>query len=405
MPVFPPELLDIIVNDLHGDIYSLKACSLAARVFVPSTRIHIFSTVYLLPPTESTASQLVSVAQRNHCQKFDMLLDRSPHLAPLVKDLRIVEGLSVRGRDREANMGRNAGVPENILWDQLPRRLTTAIHDVLRSPAIESVRLLGFNVEHPSPFIAMLCGAERLKELALDYANGPPSTPVTVPPNWRPQLQHLAFSDYFTHEKLAPAFSSSNIDFSRLKTLSLHGLSDANAIRSLLELLSQNNILETLDISYRIYPIPAIHEDLGLTSFPCLRSVRFSGRLSITDLASILTQCAAHTSLEGIIFEASAKHLRGEDANNWQDFYAAFQNLSPGTTVTLLLFQSEFIWEHNSRPRSILRDRMDLMTYRAALEQRGGDIGLLLAQGILSLQEECACSTLREDTEPYLRLR
>ncbi|OCH88952.1 hypothetical protein OBBRIDRAFT_733502 [Obba rivulosa] len=46
----PPELTDKILDYLHDDIASLKACSLACRVWLPSCRYHKFSYIHLSGP-------------------------------------------------------------------------------------------------------------------------------------------------------------------------------------------------------------------------------------------------------------------------------------------------------------------------------------------------------------------
>ncbi|KAJ7683381.1 hypothetical protein B0H17DRAFT_37562 [Mycena rosella] len=79
----PPELIDLIVDHLHADIPALKACSLAARSFVASTRPHIFRKVEVTPPLPGNTSQ-------TSCQRLYKLLTSSPHIAPLVEDLTIV---------------------------------------------------------------------------------------------------------------------------------------------------------------------------------------------------------------------------------------------------------------------------------------------------------------------------
>lgn len=265
----------MIVNDLHGDTPSLKACSLVAHAFVPATRVNIFNTVYLLPPSRRPAAGSEKQL-KTYCEKFDALLTLSPHLAPLVKDLRLVEGIGHEMLSSEIEMvGRAPGVPwmatsaralvavlarlnltrfsilckyNGAEWDRLPRGLTSAILDVLRSPGLESVRLLGIRIANPQPIVDMLSGANKLKELAIQWSNEPRQSAteaVNVSADWRPQLESLAVSDYFATLHLA--FPGSNIDFSRLRTLSVHGLRDP-LIRAMLKLLPRNNVVESLNI-------------------------------------------------------------------------------------------------------------------------------------------------------------
>ena len=47
MCVVPPELIDDILRDLHDDIASLRACSLASRVLLSSSRPYLFKSIQL----------------------------------------------------------------------------------------------------------------------------------------------------------------------------------------------------------------------------------------------------------------------------------------------------------------------------------------------------------------------
>ncbi|KAK0188339.1 hypothetical protein F5146DRAFT_662156 [Armillaria mellea] len=47
-PVFPPELFDKVVDELHDDFPSLNACSLTSTLFSARTRQHIFHSVELM---------------------------------------------------------------------------------------------------------------------------------------------------------------------------------------------------------------------------------------------------------------------------------------------------------------------------------------------------------------------
>lgn len=269
MFILPQELLDQVVDNLHDDSCSLKSCSLAASAFLSSARVHIFSSISLLPP----ASHKI-----RNCQKFHTLLHHSPHLAPLVKDLRIVEGtltapppslrsggtpwVATSGRTLASillrlkltrfAMVRSATAHTRVVdyWDTIPHTLIAAIQDVLRSPDLESVRILG--IAQPPFIMPMLSDVDGLKELAVES----PISEHTTPLNWRPRLEHLALVGSSTAEILL----NSNIDLSHIKTLSLSGLSlDGSSISPLLKLMPGNNVVETLNIWYTMgasLPLP-----------------------------------------------------------------------------------------------------------------------------------------------------
>ncbi|KAJ6582911.1 hypothetical protein DFH09DRAFT_1360222 [Mycena vulgaris] len=401
----PQELLDIIVDELSSDIPALKACSLAARAFSPSTRIHIFSTIRLLPPLESNSL----TRAKTHCHKFKRLLALSPHLAPLVKDLQIVEGISSDYlRREEESTGYHSGIPwlvaagrtltlllsrlnlarisilckDKINWDRLPRRLITALHEVFRSPALRSIQIFGIGTAHPQHILDMLTDAHKLKELCLEYWHLQRIQTLDIPRTWRPRLQHLAFRDQLTNGRLSVALSSSMIDFSSLTTLSLSGLY-RQPVQSFLKALPLGNIVENLNIWYPLFETHA-HPDVGLVFITRLHTVRVSGLLSPVACADVVTECAAHTSVKEIVLESTAVHLGIPE--QWGSLSAAVRELDPTKRVEVIL----------GGARTRLQE--------ASLERINSDIEPLVAQGRISLKDRPRLSTLSTYTNPYLAL-
>ncbi|KAK0211223.1 hypothetical protein DFS33DRAFT_1298255 [Desarmillaria ectypa] len=74
----PPELTDIIINELSRDHSALKSCSLTSKAFLPRSRVHLFRHVTLSCSSNS--------------RRFCDLLSAASFIAPLVKSLRIEEG-------------------------------------------------------------------------------------------------------------------------------------------------------------------------------------------------------------------------------------------------------------------------------------------------------------------------
>ncbi|KAJ7468078.1 hypothetical protein FB451DRAFT_1258011 [Mycena latifolia] len=400
--ILPQELLDTIVDELSNDIPALEACSLAARAFSRSTRIYIFSTIHLFPASGARGA----IGRKNHCQKFEKLLTSAPHLAPLVKDLRIVEGMSsdVQWRDEELS-GRKPGIPWVVTsartlisllprltlrrisflckdgisfnWDRLPQRLRATLHDVFRSPALESVHLLGITTSHPQHIIVMLSTAPKLKELVWEYWHPDFRGPVNIdiPREWQPRLQHLAFSDHYTNAQLSIAFTSSTVDFSGLKTLSVSGL-DQPRIQPLLKTLTA---LENLNIWYPM-SLTLIRSDIEILSLTRLRSLRVSGHLTVGALATIVTNCVAHTSLEEILLESNGLSITSQ-SEQWMSFCAAVRKFEPAKRLEIVLCG------HKQEE------------YKKHLER---SIGLLSSQGLVSLKTQHRFSTLSSYTSPYM---
>lgn len=54
MPALPQELLDLIIDELRGDVSTLKACALSSSALLDRARTHLFGDVVLTPQTAST---------------------------------------------------------------------------------------------------------------------------------------------------------------------------------------------------------------------------------------------------------------------------------------------------------------------------------------------------------------
>lgn len=70
--VLPAELIDQVIDHLHDDVSSLRACSLTCRAWVPSARFHLFHDVVLTP---------------ERAVNFMALLETRPHISHFVRSL------------------------------------------------------------------------------------------------------------------------------------------------------------------------------------------------------------------------------------------------------------------------------------------------------------------------------
>lgn len=78
--VLPQELVDWIVDHLHGDKPTLKACALVSKSWALSTYAHIFRSIHISDP--------------NSLQGFAAVLQPSPVFASFVRGLRYNEGVA-----------------------------------------------------------------------------------------------------------------------------------------------------------------------------------------------------------------------------------------------------------------------------------------------------------------------
>ena len=102
MPTVPPEICDYVIDYLHNDKNTLKACSLTCRDWVPTSRYHLHYEVYLHKPELFTA--------------FKRLLQASPLLGPYIRALRI-------GRLEKASRAELAQIREALptIFEYVPR--------------------------------------------------------------------------------------------------------------------------------------------------------------------------------------------------------------------------------------------------------------------------------------------
>ncbi|KDQ58640.1 hypothetical protein JAAARDRAFT_128336, partial [Jaapia argillacea MUCL 33604] len=74
---FPQELVDNIIDHLHGDIIMLRACALTSRHWLPTARYHIFHRISIWTDIDLA--------------RFLHLLHTAPHTAPYISILSLGE--------------------------------------------------------------------------------------------------------------------------------------------------------------------------------------------------------------------------------------------------------------------------------------------------------------------------
>jgi hypothetical protein len=85
---FPSELFDSIIDFLHDDLITLRACSLVSREWVASSQLHIFHTVHLHHRTRKDTSS-------TDCHRLYDVVSTSPGLSSFVKHLHGHGGLPI----------------------------------------------------------------------------------------------------------------------------------------------------------------------------------------------------------------------------------------------------------------------------------------------------------------------
>ncbi|KAJ6588098.1 hypothetical protein B0H19DRAFT_1097971 [Mycena capillaripes] len=312
---FPQELVDIIIDNLNDDIPSLKSCSVAARTFVTSARIHIFNTLEISSP--------------DTCQKLHRLLASSPHIPPLVHALCIelvsaekTGGVYLEDRHVPWIMAgrtlslvlplldlKRISLVENSTWDgnsqgrfsmawnKLGRQLRSTLVDAFSSSKLESVHLRGIVVESPRQLLSLFSEATSLKEMSLSrvyFTMGPhlhDPWPESHP--WRPKLRSLLLSE-LSSDSFGQHLINPCIDLTQVRSLALE--TDSSEWREKLIHTTNNNV-EHLRLGYIEDPLRWGHT-LGAN----LRSIQISG-FSIFSLMDSVFKSCHDTRLESIIFD------------------------------------------------------------------------------------------------------
>ncbi|KAJ7666005.1 hypothetical protein DFH06DRAFT_1295200 [Mycena polygramma] len=352
MPRFPQELLDIVVSELDNDTPSLRACALTCRDLVSLAQTRLFYKVALhqAAPSES------HVKKRSQCQKLSRILDISPHLASLIKDLRIVEEdrrratwVSTEWRALSAVLSlldlRRISIrcAEMALdWDRLHRQLKASLQAVFSSPRIEAVQLHGILISAPQEcplfHIFANCNAS-LQHLSFSYRLRKFfERSLVIPPVWRPKLRSLVIdADPQNVVDILDGLSSPATDYSRLRTLTLSGFSSA-AIGKLLVSMKDRNVLEDLGVHHPHWMENTDAGVHGLQLLPNLRTVHLHVYCTLVheELATLVRSCAANTGLEKIVLDVFVHNAAScYSVSDWTALAIAARDLNKRVEVFL----------------------------------------------------------------------
>ncbi|KAJ7608201.1 hypothetical protein FB45DRAFT_946951 [Roridomyces roridus] len=334
MPM-PQELVDGIVENLEGDTLSLKCCSLAARTFVTPSQRQLFRKIEIVPP---------SGIGDNPCQRLYDTLVKSPHLAELIVELRIVlmnDETSVEYEDGDLADGHcpqwilsdealslplsltlpflklkgislvedsiqesNDGGRFSMHWNTLGGALKSALADVLSSPTLESVRLRGIVFDCPRDLLSLFSGAMSMKSLTLSriYFDSPSESHEAWPEaqTWSPRLTCLVLAamegDEFVEFFLNPAIDLSQITSFTVATGAKKVTSDIIAA------VSSHNRVEHMAVFYIHTPL------IKSLSTSQLRSLHFFTLDMCQTISDIFTEYPADSSLQVVTVDCRVRH-------------------------------------------------------------------------------------------------
>ncbi|KAJ6478703.1 hypothetical protein C8R47DRAFT_1219260 [Mycena vitilis] len=370
MSRLPQELLDIVVSQLEGDTPTLRACALGCRGLVSLAQTRLFYKVVL----NQAAPSERNVKKRSQCQKLSRILDISPHLASLIKDLRIVEDdesrakwVSTEWRTLSAVLSRLElrrisirCIESSLDWDRLHRQLKASLQAVFSSPHIDAIQLHGILMLSAPQECALFhifanCHSS-LQQLAFSYSIAKYFTrSLVIPPVWSPKLRSLVIDA--AHENVVDildGLSSPAMDYSRLRTLSLRGFDNVE-IGKLLVAIKDRNVLEDLEVRYPYFtgqeaffhwmnydadlpPDTRVAGQDGLQFLPNLRAIHLHvccTSVAHEELAALVRSCAANTGVEKIVLDVFVHNAAIYPVSEWTALAIAARNLNKRVEVFL----------------------------------------------------------------------
>src|ERR1700722_2984700 len=239
-PYLPPELIDRIIDHLHDRPSDLRNCARAAKIFLASSRFHIFYHISIYP-----RSKRRSVVP--FCRKLNRLIQRSPQIALCIREFHFSVHYDGRFQMPQSELPTlREDLPtllnsltalrkleiSGIRWTRVPPEVRKAFRTVLALPSLVSLESTCLSFSTLQHFTNLLNSP--LKRLSVDiswgdYADDDETISVideedkiAREPDRQPcRLEYLAssmayFSPGFVDWLLGP---QSIIDISNIRTL------------------------------------------------------------------------------------------------------------------------------------------------------------------------------------------
>jgi hypothetical protein len=237
-----PELLDLIVGNLHHFPTGLKSCALISQAWVYSAQSHLFSNLYLQHFKETQLEQLLD--------KVHATLHASPHLLRHVRSLDMLAPLTLSDPFIAiCRLGFTLLHTAVITFDTTKwSQSVLGVQELLSLTTLRDVSMK-FQFRGPEDFLPIWerCSAG-IEHLALTCSTATPSLFPPLPPHSSPQSRLVYMeveADREVLDWLADPMSPFN--FSELKALSMnHWLVHHNGLRIF------GDTLEVMDFDVRM---------------------------------------------------------------------------------------------------------------------------------------------------------
>lgn len=186
LTLLPQEILDHVIDHFHSDLPTLRICALVSHTWLPSSRVHIFHTVSLHPPTKSASSRLWRFLEKpTACQRLHLVLGASPAIVPCIRHVVIREGILSKEwiaqertlplllhsltHVRRLELERSASM--RLEWRALTGTLQGAVRAVLRLGSFSELKLVGLVLERPADLLQILSECPGLRVLQASHVS------------------------------------------------------------------------------------------------------------------------------------------------------------------------------------------------------------------------------------------
>ncbi|KAJ6454186.1 hypothetical protein C8R45DRAFT_1038316 [Mycena sanguinolenta] len=381
-PVFPQELLDIIVN--HCDLETRRSCALVSSTFYESA--HLFSHIRIGP-----------LDKDHSLNRFQQLLENSPTFAVRVASLHISAN-STGGPSwmDESQSGEflsllislnRLRIEGGFYWDELSASFRGSVQLTLSRPTLTYLEVCDIR-ELP---ITLCMHSPALRSLTLEgvsfKAEPPNSAGTAVAASPRTQLEHLClWLDLTAFEIIAPQIllPGSPLDISRLRSLTygifmrsftyggekfedrvlIQGLLRASA--SSLQFFQLKNCEE--------FPATGV---LDLTELADLQTLSLEIWLDVAPTRDLRLLSLGHLIFSprqrafSLVFDLHTKHTRSQVVQLLASADSALAALSfiASVTITLCPWKTELVQETIIDVSGVVADAMPLLVNRLGREK------------------------------------
>lgn len=220
-PRFPPELCDLIIDFLYNSSYTLRACALVCRSWLPTSRSHLFSKVHInnLDLGTKTLTEVLGSGLATNVGQYIIFVSVSI-FAPIEAEDYLYEAL------------------EALQHSATPIQLRIETHD--EGPL-------------PNDLVALLTSFPTIKHLGLHRIHAEPVSRLLQ--TYGPYLRQLTLGGIFAHPGLP-------VDFPKLTRLRLGPWCGRQSIVALLGALPVLESLAVFDLGGGAAVLPLVSKTL-----------------------------------------------------------------------------------------------------------------------------------------------